>query len=148
MGNAFIYESLLKKGGLASTTNRLSVLEVIGNSTAPLTAQDVFETLRRSRHVNRVTVYRILELLVEKKLLERISGGDRAFRYGMGGKAGQKNHPHFFCTGCGSMECLRPESIHFDMAAFVRTFTGEVEKVEVRIDGLCKNCLKMKQKSE
>ncbi len=140
------YNALIRKSGLGSTPNRLSVLEIVGNSSSPLTAQEVFDTLNRTQAVNRVTVYRILELLVESRLLERVSGGDRTFRYGLSAGCGRKHHPHFYCTGCGGMECLNPETVQLDVETFRRTFPGMVEKVEVRIDGLCKNCLKQRQK--
>lgn len=138
------YERLLKSIGVDETSNRVSVLEIIGNSPSPLTAVDVYETINRTRKVNRVTVYRILELFVEKRLIERISGGDRTYRYGFnaGRKNGHTSHPHFYCTHCGHMQCLSPESIPLDTHPFERSFTGVVKRVEVRIDGLCKNCLK------
>ncbi|MDM8538432.1 transcriptional repressor [Desulfobacterales bacterium HSG17] len=136
------YMDLLEKFGLGSTPNRVAVLEIVGKSSSPLTAQEVFETLNRAKEVNRVTVYRILELLVDIKLLERISGGDRSFRYGMGVNANNLEHPHFFCTKCANMECLNPGSMNYNIDEFQRTFTGKVDKVEIRIDGICKNCLK------
>lgn len=139
------YSVLLEKCGLGSTPNRLAVLEIVSNSSAPLTAQEVFETLNRTKGINRVTIYRILELFVEIKLLERISGGDRSFRYGMGVNADKIEHPHFFCTKCTNMECLNPGSMNFNIDEFQRTFTGKVDKVEIRIDGICKNCLKNMQ---
>ena len=138
------YINLLEKCGLVSTLNRLAVLEIVGKSSSPLTAQEIFETLNRTKGINRVTIYRILELLVDIKLLERISGGDRSFRYGMGVKADNLEHPHFFCTKCANMECLNPETMNFNIDEFQRTFTGKVDKVEIRIDGICKNCLKNK----
>jgi Fur family ferric uptake transcriptional regulator len=97
--------------------------------------------------VNRVTVYRILDILVEKELLERISGGGRAFRYGMAPNANHQPHPHFYCRHCGNMECLNPESIHVDTDALQRTFPGLIQKVEIRVDGLCKSCLRLQQKN-
>lgn len=145
MRNQKEYIDLLESGGVENTPNRLAVLEIVGNSASPLTAQEVCDTLNRNRDVNRVTVYRILEILVEKQLLERISGGDRAYRYGMGVRADKAHHPHFYCTRCGNMECLKSEILDLDMDSFERTFTGEVQKVEIRIDGVCKNCLKVRR---
>lgn len=132
-------KTLLEENGMEGTPNRVGVLEIVGNSPAPLTAQEVYETLSRSQPVNRVTVYRILELLVENSLVERVSGGDRSFRYGA---RSHPAHPHFYCTQCGGMECLRADSVHLDMTQFHRVFPGRVDRVEVRLDGICKNCLK------
>lgn len=136
------YMSLLRKGGLDYTAHRLTVLEIIGNSSSPLTAQAIFETMSRTQGVNRVTVYRILDLLVKRELVDRITGGDRSFYYGLAPNANHPPHAHFHCKGCGSIECLNPEGLQLDMGFVERTFPGWIEKAEVRLDGLCKNCLK------
>ena len=136
------YTHLLETSGLGCTPNRLRVLEVIGNNTFPLNAQEVFDTLQRSNGINRVTVYRILDLLVAKGLLERLSGGGRSFYYGLAPNENHQAHPHFYCKSCGHMECLRPESLTLNLAPLDRIFPGRIENVEVRVDGLCKNCLK------
>jgi len=139
------YRSLIEKGGLDYTPNRFKVLEIVGNSPSPLSAAEIHETLARSREVNRVTVYRVLELLVERKIVERISAGDRSFRYGLHPNTNHPPHPHFFCTRCGHMECLNPRSVHLDAESLKETFPGVIDKVEVRLDGMCKNCLRRKK---
>ena len=63
------YSGLLETSGLGHTTNRHRVFEVIGNNSTPLSAQQIFDTLNRTDNINRVTVYRILDLLVEKRLV-------------------------------------------------------------------------------
>ena len=73
------YSGLLKGSDLGYTPNRHRVLEVVGNNNGPLSAQQIFYTLSRTNSINRVTVYRILDLLVEKGIVERISGGGRSF---------------------------------------------------------------------
>ena len=141
------YKGLLAGHGLEGTQNRLRILEIIGNSSYPLSVQEIFETLSRTQTVNRVTVYRILDLLREKRLVDRISAGDRSFRYGLAPNANHQDHSHFYCTRCGNMECLSPESLYLKMETLERTFPGLIEKAEVRLDGICKNCLKP-QKSQ
>ena len=73
------YAHLLENSGLGSTPNRLKVLEVIGNNNYPLNPREIIDILSRSTDINCVTVYRILDLLVEKKLIDRISGGGVRF---------------------------------------------------------------------
>jgi Fur family ferric uptake transcriptional regulator len=73
------YEELLASANLEASANRLRVLEIIGNNGFPLSAGDIFKTLERSASINRVTVYRILDLLVDSAVVERISTGGRAF---------------------------------------------------------------------
>ncbi len=136
------YAHLLENSGLGSTPNRLKVLEVIGNNNYPLNAGEIIDILSRSTDINRVTVYRILDLLVEKKLIDRISGGGRSFHYGLAPNEHHQSHPHFYCRECGRMECLNPESLHLDIKPLNRTFPGLIDNVQVCLDGICKNCLK------
>ena len=135
------YSNLLDASGLGHTANRHRVLEVIGNNSSPLSAQQIFETLNRTENINRVTVYRILDLLVDKGLVDRINGGGRSFVYGLAPNENHPAHPHFFCKSCGNLECLNPQSLNVDLQYMQRTFAGLIENVEVRVDGVCKNCL-------
>ena len=136
------YEDLLTISELEPTENRLRVLEVIGNNSYPLSAGDIYKTLERSSGINRVTVYRILTLLVDHGVVERLSSGGRAFYYGLAPNDLHRPHPHFYCTSCGQMDCLTPESLQIDAGALNKTFPGRIDKVEVRVDGVCKNCMK------
>ena len=136
------YSKFLEASGLGHTPNRQRVLEVIGNNSSPLSAQQIFDTLSRCDNINRVTVYRILELLVDKGLVERINGGGRSFVYGLAPNENHPAHPHFYCKSCCNLECLNPQSLNVDLQHMQRTFAGLIENVEVRVDGVCKNCLK------
>lgn len=139
------YPELLKTADLDATGNRLRVLEVIGSNAFPLSAADIFKTLERGSTINRVTVYRILDLLVERGVVERISTGGRAFYYGLAPNDFHRPHPHFYCKNCGQMNCLDPQTLGVDADTLWKTFPGRIDKVEIRVDGICKNCLKMPQ---
>jgi Fur family ferric uptake transcriptional regulator len=136
------YRLLLQSGGLEPTPSRLRVLEVIGANSAPVSAQEIFATVNRTAGINRVTVYRILDLLVSKGLLERLSGGGRSLVYGLAPNEHHPAHPHFHCRSCGALQCLQPGSLKVDLRGIERCFAGEIQGVEVRVDGICKNCLK------
>ena len=136
------YEELLKSAKLEATANRLHVLEVVGNNHFPLSAGDIYKTLARSTSINRVTVYRILDLLVEYGVVERISTGGRSFYYGLDPNEHHKPHPHFYCKQCGQMDCLNPQSLNLETEPLWKSYPGRIDKVEVRVDGVCKNCLK------
>ena len=133
---------MLASADLEATANRRGVLEVVGNNRFPLSAADIYATLERSSTINRVTVYRILDLLVDHGVVERISTGGRAFYYGLAPNEHHRPHPHFYCTSCGQMDCLDPESLSVESEPLSKIFPGRIEKVEVRVDGVCKNCLK------
>lgn len=136
------YNRLLQSGGLEPTPNRLWVLEVIGANSAPVSAQDIFETVNRSTGINRVTVYRILDLLAARGLVERLSGSGRSQVYGLAPNENHPAHPHFYCRSCGTLECLLPDSLNVDLNPMQRTFAGRIDAVAVRVEGRCRKCLK------
>lgn len=138
------YARSLKSSGLGYTRNRLKVLQVIGRSSAPASAQKIFDTLRRTSRINRVTVYRILDLLVANGLVERLSGGGRTFFYGLAPSDRHPRHAHFYCKACGRMACLSPDSLPVDVAALRGSLPGKVEGLQIRVDGVCQNCLRAK----
>jgi Fur family ferric uptake transcriptional regulator len=136
------YAELLGVSGLEPTPSRMRVLEVIGNNSSPVSAQEIFTTVSRTAAIHRVTVYRILDMLVEKILVERLSGGGRSLVYGLAPNEHHPAHPHFHCRSCGALQCLQPGSLKVDLRGIERSFAGEIQGVEVRVDGICKNCLK------
>ncbi|MBM9604007.1 Fur family transcriptional regulator [Desulfopila inferna] len=136
------YTRIIESAGLEPTSKRRRLLEVIGNNGHPLSAVAIFNAIQEFHRINRVTVYRILDLFVENNILERISTGSRAAHYGMGPNENHAPHPHFYCTRCGRLDCLQPESMAVDLEKLKKSFSGEIDRVEVRVDGICKNCLR------
>lgn len=136
------YTELLDCAGLEVNANRLHVMEVIGTNQYPLTAADVFQTVGRTQRINRVTVYRILDTLVEHKILEKIRIGGRAAHYGLAPNENHPAHPHFYCTSCGQLDCLTPECLSINNDNLLKTFPGQVEKIDVQVVGVCRNCLR------
>jgi len=138
------YTNMLRTAGVEATVNRVSILETIGNNNYPLTAMDIFHVVERTLSINRVTVYRILDLLVAKNILERLSSGGRTSYFGMAPNENHLPHPHFYCTSCGRMDCLHSESVRINTEQLQKTFPGRIENIAVRVDGICTNCLKEK----
>jgi Fur family ferric uptake transcriptional regulator len=136
------YAELLDVVGLEPTPSRMRVLQVIGNRSSPVSAQEIFTTVSRTANINRVTVYRILDVLVEKGIVQRLNGGGRSLVYGLAPNENHPAHPHFRCRSCGVLQCLQPGSLRVDLKGIKRSFAGEIKTVEVRLDGICKNCLK------
>ena len=73
-------------------------------------------------------------------LYEVITG--KAAYFGLAPNEHHAPHAHFYCSKCGQMDCLRPEVLRVDADYLQKTFPGQIEKVEIRVDGICKNCLR------
>ncbi len=139
------YSDLLVRSNVTVTRHRLRVLEIIGDSPSPLSHQEIFHILRKAHSIDRVTVYRVLDLLVEKGVIERISSGDRCFRYGLAPGPNHPAHSHFFCHECGRMECLDPRALKIDLGMLEDSYPAMIQRVEVRLDGICRDCLKRRE---
>lgn len=136
------YRRMLDGMGLDATPNRLRVLEVIGSSPSPLGAQEILKTVSRTADIHRVTVYRILDLLTEKGLVSRLSGLGRGLVYGLAPNENHPLHPHFQCRSCGALQCMQPASLNMDIREVQRSFAGEITGLDIRVSGICGNCLK------
>lgn len=134
------YAMQIKARGLEPTPKRVRILEVIGNNPSPIRAQDIYTAVRRTAEINRVTVYRILDLLVDKGLAVRLGGG-RSLSYGIAPNENHPAHPHFHCRNCGMLQCLQPGSLKVDVEDYRRSFAGEIREVEVLVEGICSACL-------
>lgn len=135
------YPEMLSRHGVEPTPLREAVFRSIGDESKPVSAIEIMETVQRRMTMNKVTVYRILDLLVEKRLVKRLSAGDRAFRYGMGESARHPEHAHFVCRQCGQMECLEPDAFPLDIEALQARTQRSVQHVDVRLEGICNTCL-------
>ena len=136
------YEEMLQANGLEPTPLREAVLRSIGSGSRPLAAAEIMAAVRGSMTINKVTLYRILDLLVDKGLVKRLSAGDRAFRYGMGETRHHPDHPHFVCSRCRIMECLEPGLHTLSVREFQTQGKRIISHMDIRLEGICESCLK------
>lgn len=116
---------------------------MLAEATQPLGVQQVLELL--PEHTDTVTVYRTLNTFTTKKVVHRVRGEDRTWRYALGGTEKSASpahaHPHFVCESCGVVECLEESQIP---ATFVRSLkvaeNYEVHYPEVTLHGFCPKC--------
>jgi len=129
----------LKQCGLAATPNRLCVLRALDGASRPQTPQELLAVLAGlGARMNRVTLYRILELLVERGVAARHNAGERAFRYCLG--RGAHGHSHFHCTRCGATQCLEPRLLEPGLSRLLSGLPMQVELAGITLGGICEGC--------
>jgi Fur family transcriptional regulator, ferric uptake regulator len=131
---------MLARAAIEPTPLRLLVASILAREGRALPAADILDKLRRQHRANKVTLYRILDLFVDKGLVQRHSSGDRALRYCLGPRFSNQPHCHAYCVRCGRMECLPAAEGLVDLSALGLSLAMDVEGVEVRIDGVCQAC--------
>ena len=132
----------LRAAGLEPTDHRVQVLRAVGNTIHPSSAPEVLRAVQFKKDINRVTVYRILDLLVEHGLLNRLGLGERSQRFCLRGIDTPEDHAHFHCTRCDSYMCLDCPVLPVDARVLADL---AVNHVDVRLEGICPACQRAQQ---
>jgi Fur family ferric uptake transcriptional regulator len=134
--------ALLRERGARVTHPRVRVLAALlgaGEALSHLELQRRLELAPDAEAVDRVTVYRVLDWLVERDLAHRVSGPDRVFRFSAR-PSGHSMHGHFRCAACGRMFCLdeSPGLGRVIKAMLPAGFSSDA--VELTVSGRCAAC--------
>lgn len=135
---------ILARCGVAATANRELVARALCAAGCPVTPQELLDRL--GGRMNRVTLYRILDLFVESGVATRHNAGERAFRYCLHTDlSGHGGHAHFTCVRCGHTQCLDSRTLDADLEAVFSHLSQSralrVETAELRFGGVCEGCL-------
>src|SRR5213078_903648 len=87
----------LQRDGYRSGGARHAVIDLLGRQDCCLSAQEIFDRLRaEGRTVGIASVYRVLDLLSEKGLIQRVDIGDSTTRFEPAHTGGEHHH-HLVC---------------------------------------------------
>lgn len=135
--NSETINKMLNDVKLRKTKPRAKILEVLLNSSAPLTQEQIAAKLE-NRSPDKVTIYRCLANFVETELVHRAFLQDRIWHYELSHHCtASQCHPHFTCTKCGVTKCLwgmAPPLVTGLQKGYV------INRQQVRLEGLCPNC--------
>jgi Fur family ferric uptake transcriptional regulator len=131
-------EELIRATGARVTQPRIRVLAFLLGHDEPLTHHDILARLP-GQGFDAVTLYRVLEWLVEQGLAHRIAGADQVWRFsanpGDGGHGHE--HAHFQCTACETVTCVTDVPLPRKLK-LPAGFTGD--EVDLLIRGRCARC--------
>jgi Fur family transcriptional regulator, ferric uptake regulator len=123
------------------TQPRVAVLACLMSLDHAASHFDVAQALARHHPIDRVTVYRVLEWLVEVGIAHRIAGDDRVWRFMINDPSASvqphHQHAHFACTQCGQTFCLDdvPNKLNFKLPQGFKP-----AEVDLKFRGLCLHC--------
>lgn len=131
--------ALIRDSGLRATSSRIAVLKLMRTAAHPMSHSDVATALAEQTW-DRATLYRNLVDMVEVGLLNRTDMGDHVWRYTFNRPDhADDEHPHFVCTGCGTVECLPEVELTFENQT-TTPMALQNRQVEIRVRGLCDTC--------
>ena len=120
---------------------RRAVIELLGEQSCCLSAQEIFDRLRaQGRRVGIASVYRALEQLTRDGYLQRIEVGGDSARFEPIHPDGEHHHHHLVCDDCGKIEAFADDELERALAKLERRTGYTVEGHDVILHGACSNC--------
>jgi Fur family ferric uptake transcriptional regulator len=132
--------AVLAREGLRRGGARERVVELLASEPCALSAVEIEDALRSNgRRIGRASIYRVLDLLAERGLVERVAVGHGLARFERALVSGEHHH-HLVCDQCGRL-------VAFDDPGLERAITRVSERLGVRVDthdvvlrGACEDC--------
>jgi Fur family transcriptional regulator, ferric uptake regulator len=130
----------LSDDGFRSGGARRAVVELLGAQRCCLTAQEIHEEIRRrGRPVGIASVYRVLDLLLQRGLVQRVDVGGQAARYEPHLPGGDHHH-HVVCDDCGKVEAWKDEGLERAVDRVAGKVGYRIAGHDVVLRGLCVDC--------
>lgn len=129
-------EAAIVNLGERATEARRRTLQVLFNTERPLSHAEIEAELATGGTLDRVTLYRVLDWLVAKRLAHKIEGHDRLWRFNAS-VDDARDHAHFSCTECNKVYCLTGVKLAFALSLPRGFRLGEAE---LSIRGTCPDC--------
>lgn len=125
----------MKRGGA-----RERIIDLLAREPCALSAVEIEDALRaQGKPTGRASIYRVLDLLVDHGLVERVTVGHGLSRFERS-EAGGEHHHHLVCEQCGRL-------VAFDDPALERAIDNLSERLGVRVEhhdvvlrGACEEC--------
>ncbi len=129
---------MLHDRGLKATAPRLKLLGAIDAYEAAMPYSEIQETMQS---IDRVTLYRTLDSLLNKGVIHKAyESGNKVYyaicdHYHCSEAAHQHDHLHFKCTQCESVTCETP-----DKALQIALAGYKIHQISISLEGICKQC--------
>ena len=132
-------EDILKRNLLSVTGGRKKILELFLRNAGALSHGDIEK--KAGEKFDRVTVYRTLQVFLEKGIIHNIPTADNSTLYALckddcSEGHHHDNHVHFVCNDCGNTVCL--ENVTIPSVKLPKGFTSS--QVDVVVSGTCREC--------
>ena len=130
----------LSEKGLKVTPQRISILEAIYSLNNHPTADNIIEFIRVSHpNIATGTVYKVLDTLVENKLIKKVKTDRDILRY----DGIVDNHHHIYCSECDLIEDYKDEELDVLLKEYFNKKQCEgfkLEDIVVQIRGTFDKC--------
>ena len=123
---------------MRNTAANKKILELLNNSNQALSQSDI-QALLPENFCDRVTIYRVLDRLVDEGLAHKVVNLDGVICYANCQNCTNNhhhNHLHFNCEKCNTITCLEDVEPTFSLPT-----DYQMNKTSFVVSGLCPKCL-------
>lgn len=132
------YIEALRARGYRVTPQRLLVLDAVCELNRHATIADIQAQVNAyDPTIDRSTIYRSLDILVEVGLLTESELGKEGKIYAV---VGQKRHHHLVCLSCGKVMELAPDALNPLIEAIQSQYKFTLQADHLVFNGLCEAC--------
>jgi len=137
------YKELLNRTGIKSTRHRNAILELLDESEFPLTAEQLFMSLRdKTASIDLSTVYRTLDTFASKNLIvksNRVDDGKALYELNH-----NEHKHHILCVGCHKLISIEDCPIGELKQTLKNKIDFDITGHKLEIYGYCHDCKKYK----
>lgn len=130
------FVTILSQHKLKTTQARISLLELVEKENKPVDSQFLIDSLKKDLKVDKVTIFRILNILTEHGILRKLEFGEGKARY----ELMTEDHHHFICEKCGHIEDISDCNIEIIEKEITKKKGLLIKKHSLEFFGLCKSC--------
>jgi Fur family transcriptional regulator, ferric uptake regulator len=132
--------SVLSQAGLKRGGARERVIDLLASKPCALSAVEIEDELRAGgRATGRASIYRVLDLLVEHGLAERLEVGDGQARFERSHPDGEHHH-HLVCDGCGRLVAFDDPGLEQAIGRLSERLGMRIDSHDVLLHGACERC--------
>lgn len=127
----------LKEIRLKITPARVEVMKFLENTNEPVDVNSIIQYLiRENVNADPATIFRIVNLFVEKGIVQRIELGEGKYRY----EKSKIHHHHLICINCKKVEDVEGEYIS-NLEKEIKSKKGFIVKSHsLEFFGICSKC--------
>jgi len=129
------FEELLASKNLRTTKPRRIVFAALKEAAEPLPTSEI---IRRCPGVDRVSVYRTIDLFLELHIIERVAYGWKQ-RYELATPF-RPHHHHLTCSQCGNVAELQSEELEILIRRIAKTRGFVLQRHTFELIGICRTC--------
>jgi len=130
-------QDLLRHSALKVTSARIAVLDFLSRAKYPQDAEEIYNYLQsRNKKIDRATVYRILDVFLQKGLIQKVEFGEGRSRF----ELSKNDHHHLICENCGRITDISDCRISDFEEQIKQKKYFLIKRHSLEFFGICKLC--------